>query len=62
MKVALYVIGYALLFVIFVTTLFTLGENGARDRDCFEAGGKIIDGVCMPVENAINLQKETSGK
>lgn len=62
MKVALHVAGYALLLVVFVATLYTLGENGARERDCFHAGGKIIDGVCMPVQNAIKLEKETSGK
>lgn len=62
MKEALRITGYLVLFFVFFVTLFTLAETGARDRDCFNAGGKIIDGVCMPVQNAIKLEKETSGK
>lgn len=46
----------AALLVGLVAVFVITAEAGMRDRECFEVGGRIANGVCMPVDGAVNFK------
>jgi len=51
------VLGTVAIMVGLLVLLVTAAEQGARERNCFEAGGRLVSGVCMPVDGAIKLKE-----
>jgi len=43
------------LFALFVIS----AEHGARERKCFNAGGRVEAGVCVPVSGAITFEERS---
>lgn len=51
-QVAAWIVGAVMLIFVMVIS----GDVITKDRYCFEAGGRVVDNVCMPVDGSINLQ------
>jgi hypothetical protein len=56
LAVAVAVITIVVLFALFVTT----AESSTKDRRCFDAGGRVVDGACMPIDGAISFPSKES--
>lgn len=55
-KVWLSIVGGLVVLVALFSIFVVTSERSARERQCFAAGGKIIGGVCLPIEGAIKLE------
>ena len=55
LKVVLWIVGSVLAFVGLMCFTVTSSDNITKDRYCFEAGGKVVENVCMPVDGAIKF-------
>lgn len=55
LKIVLWVVGGVLFILGLILAGSLIGDPITKDRYCFEAGGRIVDNVCMPVDGAIKF-------